>query len=138
MAEDNPAAARDGKRVIEITVFDGAAGKAMGEMIVPPGKKLDSVDINAASKTLEGKGWSIEEMSSSNSSGYSSMELIGIKGGNVLVFEIDMRDGDKLSRDERSIEEGMFFIEQGDESFLTVAVLDEAQGTKLLKGMLGK
>ncbi|MFT5584576.1 MAG: hypothetical protein ACI9VR_002161 [Cognaticolwellia sp.] len=136
-AEDNPSALRDGKRVIEVTVFDGAAGKVLGELILPPGKKLDTVDMNAASATFESKGWAIEEVSSSSSSGYTSLELIGVKGGNVLVFEIDMLEGEPLSRDTRSIEEGMFFVEQADESFLTVAVLDEAQGTTLLQAMFG-
>ena len=137
LAEDNPAAKRDGKRVLEVTVFDGGAGKTLGEMILPSGKKMDTLDMSAASKILQSKGWDIEEQSSSSSGGYTSMEMIGIKGGNVLVVEADMEDGAKLSRDERSIEEGMFFVQQADESFFTVAVLDEAQGTKLLKSLLG-
>lgn len=137
LAEDNPSALRDGKRVLEVTVFDGAAGQAIGELILTPGQKLNSVDINAASKTLEGKGWSIEERSNSSSGGYTSLELIGVQGGDVLVFEIDIADGEKLSRDDRKIDEGMFLVEQGDASFLTVVVLDEAQGTTLLKSLLG-
>lgn len=138
LAEDNPAAKRDGKRVLEVTVFDGSAGRALGEMILPVGKKMDTLDINAASKILESKGWSVEEMSSSSSGGYTSTELVGIKGGNVVVLETDLEDGQKLTRDERSIEEGMFFVQQSDDSFFSIAVLDEAQGSKLLKSMLGK
>ena len=137
LAEDNPAAKRDGKRVIEVTIFDGGAGKTLGEMILPAGKKMDSLDMGVAAKVMESKGWDIEEQSSSSSGGYASLEMIGIKGGNVLVVEADMETGQKLTRDERSIEEGMFFVQQADESFFTVAVLDEAQGTKLLKSMLG-
>ena len=83
------------------------------------------------------KGWSIEERSNSSSGGYTSLELIGVQGGDVLVFEIDIADGEKLSRDDRKIDEGMFLVEQGDASFLTVVVLDEAQGTTLLKSLLG-
>jgi hypothetical protein len=137
LAEGNPAALRDGKRVLEVTVFDGAAGRALGELVLPPGKTLDSIDMKAAAATIESMGWSVEEMSSSSSSGYTSLELIGVKGGNVAVFEVDMLDGAKLSRDERSTWEGMFLVEQAEESFLTVAVLDEGQGAELLKSLFG-
>lgn len=138
MSEDDPSAFRDGKRVLSVTVYDGGVAKTLGEMVLPPGTKLDDFDMTAASKTLQGKGWQIEEMSTSTSDGYTMNEMAGSKGLNILVIETEFETGSRLSRDTRTIEEGLFFVEQGDEAYFTAVVLDQAKGASLLKSLGGR
>lgn len=137
MVEDEPAAVRDGKRGMLITVYDSAAGKALGEALLPAGSSIRGVERTKAEAAFKGLGYTISESSSGTSDGYSTLEVYGSKSGMNASFTVEYPTSGKGGAEDRSTDEGLFMVFQGDEDSLIVLVDDENQAKALLKALTG-
>lgn len=136
-AEDEETVARDGKRTLEISIYDASAAQTLGELVLPKGGKIHELSTSAAEKAVTGKGWSVVESSTSKDDGYIYGEIMAIKGSSLLFMDWELPSGAKGGRDERGTEEGVFYVSQGDESYFSVGLYDTTQAKSLLKELGG-
>lgn len=136
MAEDNPMAARDGKRVLEVTVFNGDAANEAGKKLCPKGTKIHTLKVDTVAEQLKGMGWTIDESSQDQDPDMVYGEVFAEKGESTLLVEWSYARG-STGGDEyiRELSGGVVVIGQGDEDVFTLSVLDMSASTALLKKM---
>lgn len=134
--EDEAAAVRDGKRGMLVTVYDGGAGEALGDSMLPAGSPVRGLDRSKLEAGFKAQGYTITESSSSSSSssdGYQTIDVYGTKSGVNASVTLEYPTKGKGGAEDRETDEGLFMVFQGDEDSLVVLVDDEGQAKELLK-----
>lgn len=136
MAEDNPMAARDGKRVLETTIFNGDAASEAGKALCPKGTKIHTLKADAVAEQLKGMGWTIDETSQEQDPEMVYGEVFAEKDGATLLVEWSYQRGSTGGSEYiRELTGGVMLIGQGDEDVFTLSVLDSKASVALLKKM---
>lgn len=134
-AEDEAAAVHHGKRGLRVTVYDGAAGKALGEAMLPAGSPVRGLDRAKLEAGFQAQGYTVTESSSSSSDGYQTIDVFGTKSGQSASVTLEYPSSGKGGAEERETDEGLFLVFQGDEDSLIVLVDDDGQAKELLKAL---
>lgn len=130
--EDEPAAVRDGKVALEVTVYDGDSAAKVLDQVAPKGTKINAIESSKVEAALKGLGFKIEESSRSREDGMIYEEVYGTKGAGYAVVDWSYKEGGKGGQEIRITESGSAVVTQGYEDVVSIVILDADKAKALL------
>ncbi len=130
--EDEPAALRDGKATLEVTVYDGEAAARVLDQMSPKGARIAQIDSATVESALKGLGYSITESSRSREDGMVYQEVMGTQGDSYAIVDWSYNENGNGGQELRLDEGGTAVITQGYEDVVSIVIMDADKAKDLL------
>jgi hypothetical protein len=130
--EDEPAAVRDGKVALEVTVYDGEAATKVLSGVAPKGQKIAGIDSAAVESALKGLGYEIDESSRSREDGMVYQEVMGTRGDSYAIVDWSYNENGNGGQEIRIDEGGTAVVTQGYEDVVSIVIMDADKAKALL------
>jgi hypothetical protein len=123
----------EGSTVIEVTVFDGAAGEVLRDRLLPQ-TPLADVDPDAVRAALGTAGWEVTGCEDTRDGRMRFFDCDAVRGQSRASVSLELQPGGR-GRQQRTRQMGIAMVMQG-RSTASVTVLDGSAGQALLAELL--